>query len=213
MRRLTWAALGATASAAAALGGVLFATRALAHCDTLEGPVVSAARRALDAGDVGPILKWIRPEDEKEVRTLFAKVLAVRKLGGPAKELAERALFENVVRLHRAGEGESYTGIAPEGATLEPGIALADEALETGSLDALKAKLGGSLDAALEERFRRVAEAKPHAEENVAKGRAYVAAYVDFIHFVERLHGELEAPAGAPHAAHAKEAAAPAHVH
>jgi len=29
-----------------------------AHCDTLEGPVVKAAKVALEKGDVTPVLKW-----------------------------------------------------------------------------------------------------------------------------------------------------------
>jgi hypothetical protein len=209
MRSIKWAALGAGATAAAAVGGFLFATRALAHCDTLSGPVISAARTALDAGDVTPVLKWVKPEQEAEIKALFKKVLAVRAKGGDAKELADRAFFENLVRVHRAGEGAPFTGLIATPS--DPGLAAADEALETGNLAALQKRLGDGLKAALEEKFRRVAEAKPHADENVAKGRAYVAAYVEFVHFVERLEAEL-APNGAPHA-HPQPPAEAAHVH
>ncbi|MGE5892693.1 MAG: DUF6448 family protein, partial [bacterium] len=34
--------------------------RAHAHCDTLDGPVVSAAKIAIEKGDVTPVLKWVR---------------------------------------------------------------------------------------------------------------------------------------------------------
>ena len=37
----------------------LVSTPASAHCDTMDGPVVAAARAALQAGDVTPVLKWI----------------------------------------------------------------------------------------------------------------------------------------------------------
>ena len=33
---------------------------ALAHCDTLAGPVVGAARKALDSGNVNLILVWVQ---------------------------------------------------------------------------------------------------------------------------------------------------------
>ena len=33
---------------------------ASAHCDTLDGPVVTAARNALQSGDVTPVLKWVQ---------------------------------------------------------------------------------------------------------------------------------------------------------
>ena len=189
MRSIKWAALGAGATAAAAVGGFLFAQRALAHCDTLSGPVIASAKLALESGDVKHVLKWVRPDDEAEIRTLFRKVLSVRKQGGEAKELADRAFFENLVRVHRAGEGAAYTGLKATPA--DPGLAAADAALESGNLAALQERLSGEMKSALTERFRRVAEAKPHADENVAKGREYVAAYVDFVHFVERLESEV----------------------
>ena len=43
--------------------GPVYVGNALAHCDTVDGPVVVAARIALDEGDVTPLLKWVRPEE------------------------------------------------------------------------------------------------------------------------------------------------------
>jgi hypothetical protein len=57
----------------------------------------------------------------------------VRKLGGQAQKLADMYFFETLVRIHRAGEGASYTGLKP-GAEIDPAIAMADEALESGSV-------------------------------------------------------------------------------
>ena len=37
---------------------------AQAHCDTLDGPVLQDARKALIQQDVTPVLKWIRQQDE-----------------------------------------------------------------------------------------------------------------------------------------------------
>ena len=39
------------------------ARRAEAHCDSLDGPVVQAARRALALGDPAPALAWVQPEE------------------------------------------------------------------------------------------------------------------------------------------------------
>lgn len=109
---------------------------AFAHCDTLDGPVVQTARTALEKGDVTPLLKWMQADDEKEIRTAFQKTLAVRTKGAEAKELADMYFFETLVRIHRAGEGAPYTGLKP-GEAVDPAIALADRALETGSVDKL----------------------------------------------------------------------------
>ena len=66
-----------------------------AHCDTLDGPVVKTARIALEKKDITPLLKWVRPSDEKEIRDAFEMTITVRAQGGKAKELADMYFFEN----------------------------------------------------------------------------------------------------------------------
>ena len=111
---------------------------AAAHCDGMDGPVVTAARAALDAGRIEGVLIWVEPADEAEVRRAFERSLAVRGLGAKAKELADLHFFETVVRLHRTAEGAPYTGLAPAGRDLGPAIPAADRALQSGSLEPLE---------------------------------------------------------------------------
>ena len=178
---------------------------ALAHCDTLDGPVVKDARAALEARDVTPILKWVAAEKEPEVREAFQHALAVRALGPEARALADRFLFETLVRIHREGEGAPYTGLKPAGTEVDPAIAASDRALETGAIDPLVTMITGRAEQGLRERFARAAEAKAHAGESVEKGRAYVAAYVAFVHYAERLLQSAATDAG--HAGHDEAAA------
>ena len=86
-----------------------------AHCDTLDGPVVTAAKEALDTGDANPVLIWVQEKDEAQIREAFNKTLSVRKLSPETKDLADMYFFETLVRVHRAGEGASYTGLKPAG--------------------------------------------------------------------------------------------------
>lgn len=74
----------------------------------------------------------VKSEHEAEIRDAFAKAIAVRGLSGYARQLADRYFFETLVRIHRASEGEAFTGLKPAG-SVEPGIEAADEALEKGS--------------------------------------------------------------------------------
>lgn len=159
---------------------------AFAHCDTLAGPVIQDARMALDRGDLGPVLKWIKPEHEPEVRQAFQKALAVRGKGPDAREIADRYFFETLVRLHRAGEGEPYTGL--KAGPPEPPIALADRALDTGTADSLVKELTGEIATELRWRFAAAVQARKHANDSVAAGREYVARYVELMHYIERLH-------------------------
>src|ERR1035437_4445542 len=82
----------------------IFTITVSAHCDSMEGPVVKASKKALETGNINYVLIWVRAEDEKEIKVLFEKVLWVRQLGPEAKELADMYFFETVVRLHRMGE-------------------------------------------------------------------------------------------------------------
>jgi hypothetical protein len=157
----------------------------LAHCDTLEGPVVTDAKKALEKGDVNPVLKWVKKEQEGEIREAFKKTLAVRSKGPEAKELADRYFFETLVRIHRAGEGAPYTGLSKE--PPEPIIAAVDKALEKGGVDHVVTHVTEEAAKGIRERFSKAIERKKRAEESVAAGREYVEAYVEFTHYVERI--------------------------
>jgi len=160
-----------------------------AHCDTLAGPVVITAKAALEKGDVTPVLKWVKKENEKEVREAFAKTLAVRKQGKEAKELADMYFFETLVRIHRAGEGAPYTGLKP-GEAIEPITAESDKALESGSVDNLVKDVTDAAAKGIREKFAHAKETKKHADDSVEAGREYVEAYVVFTHYVERLYND-----------------------
>jgi hypothetical protein len=173
--------------------------RAEAHCDTLDGPVVATAQKALDAGEVTQLLKWVSSENEQEIRTAFIETMNVRKLGGQARDLADRYFFETLVRIHRAGEGAPYTGLKP-GAAIDPAVALADKALVSGSVDKLANVLGQAMGNGIRDRFQRALESQKNADESVSAGREFVEAYVIFTHYVEGLHALIKG--GAKHDEH-----------
>jgi hypothetical protein len=87
----------------------------------LDGAVVLEAKAALDEGDVIPELKWVKEEDEREIRVTFARVLKIRVKGEDARELADEYFFETLVQLHRAGEGAPFTGLKSAGQVEPPG--------------------------------------------------------------------------------------------
>lgn len=176
---------------------------ASAHCDTMDGPVVQDAVKALGAKDVTPVLKWVKPDAEPDIRAAFEKTLAARATGKAAKEVVDQWFFETLVRVHRAGEGAPFTGVKPSGTEVDPGLVAADRALEGGSIDAVAKELGDAVARGVRERFARVTEAKAHADHNVEAGRRFVAGYVDYIHYVERLHQVAsQAPAAQGHHEH-----------
>jgi hypothetical protein len=172
---------------------------ALAHCDTLDGPVVAAARTALETGSVAPVLVWVQQADEAEIQRAFQQARSVRKAGGGAKDLADSYFFETLVRIHRAGEGAPYTGLKPAG-QVEPAVAAADKAIETGKLQPLAKLVQGRIENGLHSHFDSVLAKKNYGAADVAAGRAYVGAYVEFVHYAERLY-EAAGAAASEHAA------------
>lgn len=194
-------------TAVAAVLALTWGAGAQAHCDTLDGPVVNTARTALDSGNVNPVLGWVQKKDEAEIRSAFQKTLAVRKAGGVAKELADSYFFETLVRVHRAGEGAPYTGLKPAGKP-EPAIAVADKAIETGKLEPVAELVTGRMHDGLHKQFETVMAKKQYNPNDVTAARAYVAAYVPYVHYVERLYDAAQTGS----AAHAP-VNAPAHAH
>ena len=144
------------------------------HCDSLSGPVVKMAKKALETGNVRFILPYVPKETEEEVVAAFDKVLPLHQQPNGAHEIADMYFYETVVRLHRAGEGAPYTGLKPAGLDEGPVIPLAEAAIETGSVEHLKNKLLDLVAVEVEKRFERMQHLKQHADESVDMAREYV---------------------------------------
>src|SRR5574342_683069 len=147
------------------------ANKAFAHCDGLDGPVVKAAQRALETGNVNLVLIWVEKNDEHAIRNAFQKTLAVRKLSPQAKELADMYFFEALVCIHRAGEGAPYTGLKPAGRDLGPAIPAADRAVESGKVDSLLKLLNDSMQAEVREKFKQLIAKKKYRTDEIEAGR------------------------------------------
>jgi hypothetical protein len=183
------------------LGVILFITFAgdvFAHCDSLTGPVVVDARAALESGKVEAVLKWVRPSDEAAIREAFAQTMAVRQEGNAARDLADRWFFETAVRLHRAMEQEPFVGLRPADWKPDPVIEMADNAIDAGDITDLERALLAETKKGLHERFERVRQAREHRNESVAAGRAFVSTYLDYLRYVEKLHGFFEGQSAEP---------------
>jgi hypothetical protein len=206
LRQIT-AKAAALATISAAL--LLAAGPATAHCDGEDGPVIKSAREALESGNVNRVLVWVQPTDEAQIKDAFGKTLDTRRLNPAARELADHYFFETLVRVHRAGEGAPYTGIKPAGRDLGPAVVAGDKALQTGAVEPLANLLTEAVHRSVGGQFKEVIAKQNFKVDDVEAGQAYVKAYVDYIHSVERIY---KAAAGPAHGALAQ-TAAPAHQH
>lgn len=180
---LTLSVLGGPAAMALAL--LVRPRAASAHCDTMEGPAVKDGKLALETSNINVALKWVRPEAADELRRLFDQALAIRHRGEDVRAVADRWFLENLVRVHRAGEGAPYTGIAPVGAPVDERVRAADEAIATGSLAPLTGLVPEEQLAELEKRFSDVLARRDFPVDDVDAGRAYLDAYIRFFKLAE----------------------------
>ena len=190
------------------IGLALAPMSAQAHCDAVDGPVATAAVKALDTRNLNLILPFAPAQAEPELSAAFAQALAVRGKGPEAKTLADRYLMETAVRLHRAGEGAPYTGLQPAGTDFGPAIPAAEKALEMGNTDDLTALMSEHVAHGIADRVRDAvahssATKEPAAAADVASARERVSAELAFIGYVEAIY--LATKGGA----HAEGAAAP----
>ena len=169
----------------------------IGRCNALDGPLVTLARKALETQDVNHVLPWLPAEDEEEIRRAFGHALAVRRTGPDARDLADTHFFETVVRAHRAAEGLPYNGIMPAQADTCPAVPMAALALESGHTKGLVNLLINAVRSGVHGHLQPALERRNFAVEDIAAGRAYVAAYELYIQYVEQLW-EAATRAGTP---------------
>lgn len=150
-----------------------------AHCDGEDGPVIKAANKALETGNVNYVIIWVKEKSENGIKQAFKKA----RTGTENKD----DFYETLVRLHREAEGEEFTGVKPAGRYAGTAIPLADKSIEINSMEPLKEKLTVKQIKTLKKYFDKVISRKNYNTNDVAAGRKYVASYVEFFHHLEHL--------------------------
>lgn len=148
------------------------------HCDTMDGPVVKAAQKALAKEDVKLILPYVSKAGEHEVKEIFKRTINVinSKSSKESIEVAKLWFFENVVRIHRMGEGATYTGLKPAGLSEGPIIPIAERAIVKGSPKDLIKTMEKIVGKEVQKRFDKMMRLKKQRGKNVDHDREYVEA-------------------------------------
>lgn len=156
-----------------------------AHCDTMDGPAVKDAIKAMDSGNVNYALKWVQPKYEAEVSRAFRMSMKVKDINADTKNLAEQYFFEILLRDHRAGEGVAFDGVKPHGWPVDERVKAADQSIALGNLEPLKGLVEPDKWPELQRRFQKVMSLKDFDVNRVEEGREYIEAYVQFFKFAE----------------------------
>ena len=156
-----------------------------AHCDTMDGPAVKDAIRAMDTGNVNYALKWVQPKYEAEVSRAFRMSMKVKDINAYTKNLAEQYFFEILLRDPGAGEGVAFDGVKPHGWPVDERVKAADQSIALGDLEPLKGLVEPDKWPELQRRFQKVMSLKDFDVNRVEEGREYIEAYVQFFKFAE----------------------------
>jgi hypothetical protein len=158
------------------------------HCDTRDGPVVIAAKRALQTGNVNIILPWIPKTAEPELKDAFQRTIQVRRLGNGPMDLADDWFYETAVRLHRQGEGAPYSGLKPSGLDVGPVIPKAEKAIQDGDPKEVIDFLSRTIHDEIQTRFENMMAKKDYDVNDVDSARQYVQAMLGFLLFSHHLY-------------------------
>ncbi len=167
---------------------------ASAHCDSYDGPVIKDALKALEQQNVELVLKWVEPKYDEIITDKFNQTLKLTGSNKEVNKILETHFLETLVRLHREGEGASFTGLKPVN-SMTPMVEMADNSLDKNDIDYVINKVNNHLGEVLRERFTKAMELSKSKDNSVKQGRAYVEAYVEYTHTLEALehimHGEM----------------------
>ena len=161
-------------------------------CDTMDGPVVTAAELALEMENINYVISYVKKKFERELRDAFDRAIIVRGLSGEAAEVADYCFFETAVRLHMLGDGKSYTGIKHSGLNRGPMITKTEEAIEIGDNTVLKEFLMNLIEESFENQFEEIMSKKEYDLNDVDAAREYITSMLEFIRFTHDLYNNIE---------------------
>lgn len=170
---------------------MLLSTAAFAHCDSYDGPVIKEALKALEQNKVELVLKWIEPQQEEEIISLFDKTYSLKNGDKEVYAIVEKHFLETLVRLHRETEGEPFTGLKPAG-SMTPLVEMADNSIAGKNVEGVIKTVNNHLEKLLRERHKKVVKLSKTKDDSVEQGRAYVKAYVLYTHTLEKLEHLLD---------------------
>ena len=127
---------------------------------------------------------------------MFKKTYSLKNGDKQTYNIVEQHFLETLVRLHRATEGVGYTGLKPVGSA-SPIVVMADASIDNHNVDKLLTDFTAHIQKVVREKYNKVEKLSLVKNESLAKGRAYVEAYVDYTHTLEGMHAYLEHGAAA----------------
>ena len=154
------------------------------HPHSRNGPLMKAAQMALVTGNVNYVLLWVPEESENTLKNLLEKTCCERSA---RKNMQNRAIdwyFDTVNQFHSANKGALYPYLKPGGRDESLIAVKVERAIESGNFEEIIEIIPDTHAADVRERFHHVMDKSNFDRNNIAAGRAYVSAFIDFLTYV-----------------------------
>lgn len=151
-----------------------------------NGPVMSAAKKALETGKAHHILIWIPEASENTLKNLLEKACCERRIQTDGYDHIIDWYFATVRRFHSVGYGPRNLNISLKTLEEKTIISLVERACESGNFEEIAMVIPDIPAGELRQQFNDVMKKRNYDVENIAAGRVYVSEFTDFIAFVNR---------------------------
>lgn len=146
-----------------------------------NGPVMRAAKMALETGNVDYILIWVPEESANTLKNLLEKTCCERTTRRKARNHSVEWYMQTINRLHSEYFRPHDLNISTKTAEERRTILQVEKACETGNFDEIATVMQVTSDEEIRRRFNEVLDKSDYDVDNIAAGRAYVSAFTDFI--------------------------------
>jgi hypothetical protein len=160
------------------------------HRDQDDGPVIRAAKRALETGNANYILNWIPEESENTLKNLLERACCERTTRKDTNNHTTDWYFETISRLHSLYYGPHHLCISAKPPEEKAIILLVERACESGNFEEISMVIPDTPAGEMRRRFNDVMKKKNSGEDTSAANRVYVSALAEFIAFVYNFQPE-----------------------
>lgn len=146
-----------------------------------EGPVMRAAKMAIETGNPKHILVWIPEESENTLKNLLEKVCCERTMQNDTNNPATAWYFSTIRRLHATYCGPQNLDVSGKTPEEKQIILIAERACGSGNFDEITTVVQNASWGEMRQCFQDLMKLRKYDVEDTAAGRAYVAAFAAFV--------------------------------
>lgn len=163
------------------------------HDNSENGPVMKAAKMAMETGNANYILIWIPKESENTLRNLLERTCCENRSRKNTQNRAIAWYFKSVNRLHCMYGWPDCLDMKSEGSDMKKITLMVERAFETGNFEEINCIIPNTHTGDVRERFHNLMIKRNYSVDDVTAGRTYVSAFIAFITY---LHSLSSGPAG-----------------